>query len=90
LHITIYKVKLNSNPNSNSKPEFGGAGRDRTGDLIVANDALSQLSYSPTRGLDCRLLKYFSSDPESAPTGSAPGTGVPAHILFRETSSQIP
>jgi len=28
--------------------EFGGAGRDRTGDLIVANDALSQLSYSPT------------------------------------------
>ena len=27
---------------------FGGAGRDRTDDLIVANDALSQLSYSPT------------------------------------------
>src|SRR5260221_14352326 len=28
--------------------EFGGRDRDRTGDLIVANDALSQLSYSPT------------------------------------------
>ena len=28
--------------------EFGGASRDRTDDLIVANDALSQLSYSPT------------------------------------------
>ena len=27
--------------------EFGGASRDRTDDLIVANDALSQLSYSP-------------------------------------------
>ena len=27
----------------------GGASRPRTGDLIVANDALSQLSYSPTR-----------------------------------------
>src|SRR5271157_2156479 len=26
----------------------GGPGRDRTGDLIVANDALSQLSYRPT------------------------------------------
>ena len=26
---------------------FGGASRDRTNDLIVANDALSQLSYSP-------------------------------------------
>jgi hypothetical protein len=29
---------------------FGGASRDRTDDLIVANDALSQLSYSPTSG----------------------------------------
>src|ERR1700693_1854902 len=27
---------------------YGGASRDRTDDLIVANDALSQLSYSPT------------------------------------------
>ncbi len=32
--------------------DFGGAGRDRTDDLIVANDALSQLSYSPTRWLN--------------------------------------
>jgi hypothetical protein len=30
---------------------FGGAGRDRTGDLLVANEALSQLSYSPTISL---------------------------------------
>ena len=29
---------------------YGGASRDRTDDLIVANDALSQLSYSPTWG----------------------------------------
>ena len=28
--------------------DVGGASRDRTDDLIVANDALSQLSYSPT------------------------------------------
>jgi hypothetical protein len=27
----------------------GGASRDRTDDLIVANDALSQLSYSPVQ-----------------------------------------
>ena len=26
---------------------FGGANRDRTGDLLVANQALSQLSYGP-------------------------------------------
>ena len=32
----------------NIAPKFGGASRDRTDDLIVANDALSQLSYSPT------------------------------------------
>jgi hypothetical protein len=30
---------------------YGGASRDRTDDLIVANDALSQLSYSPTENL---------------------------------------
>jgi hypothetical protein len=29
--------------------EFGGASRARTDGLVVANDALSQLSYSPTR-----------------------------------------
>ena len=27
--------------------QAGGAGRDRTGDLLNANQALSQLSYSP-------------------------------------------
>ena len=27
---------------------FGGADRDRTGGLLVANQALSQLSYSPS------------------------------------------
>jgi hypothetical protein len=30
--------------------KIGGASRDRTDDLIVANDALSQLSYSPMSG----------------------------------------
>ena len=30
--------------------KIGGASRDRTDDLIVANDALSQLSYSPVCG----------------------------------------
>ena len=29
--------------------EFGGASRARTDGLVVANDALSQLSYSPTK-----------------------------------------
>jgi hypothetical protein len=41
---------------------FGGASRDRTDDLIVANDALSQLSYSPTCGelrRDSVILSVF-------------------------------
>ena len=29
--------------------EFGGAEGDRTPDLIIANDTLSQLSYCPIR-----------------------------------------
>jgi hypothetical protein len=29
--------------------KIGGASRDRTDGLVVANDALSQLSYSPTQ-----------------------------------------
>ena len=36
---------------------FGGRDRDRTDGLIVANDALSQLSYSPTSWVQ----DYFTS-----------------------------
>ena len=35
---------------------YGGAKRDRTADLLVANEALSQLSYSPTNGNDLLIL----------------------------------
>ena len=28
----------------------GGDGRDRTADLLIANQSLSQLSYAPTNG----------------------------------------
>jgi hypothetical protein len=35
--------------NPQSRSWIGGAKRDRTADLLVANEALSQLSYSPTR-----------------------------------------
>ena len=39
-----------SNANSQVIQNIGGRDRDRTGDLLVANEALSQLSYSPTEG----------------------------------------
>jgi hypothetical protein len=35
-------------PHALDAKRFGGADRDRTGGLLVANEALSQLSYSPT------------------------------------------
>jgi hypothetical protein len=46
--------------------EIGGASRDRTDDLIVANDALSQLSYSPT--WRWFLVDNFSSRAFISPT----------------------
>ena len=44
--------------------ESGGAGRDRTGDLLNANQALSQLSYSPR--------KSSEADWTQGPRGPAP------------------
>src|SRR5262249_8839123 len=38
---------LSYRPETRASSSFGGAGRDRTGDLLNANQALSQLSYSP-------------------------------------------
>jgi hypothetical protein len=40
-------VVVNKKPTILSWVFYGGGDRDRTGDLIVANDALSQLSYTP-------------------------------------------
>ena len=47
----------------------GGAGRDRTGGLIVANDALSQLSYSPTR-----MSRFYHQASASGVRRQASGT----------------
>ena len=56
---------------------IGGAERDRTADLLVANEALSQLSYSPTflgalRGGTaatpdnfCECIKWLESEADS-------------------------
>jgi YggT family protein len=37
----------------------GGAGRDRTADLLIANEALSQLSYGPNRGRAVELSARY-------------------------------
>ena len=46
-HVCNDRVKLAPASDRKAIGKFGGASRDRTDDLIVANDALSQLSYSP-------------------------------------------
>src|SRR5580765_3021469 len=47
--------------------KFGGASRDRTDDLIVANDALSQLSYSPVQvGIDDSVILSAFRNPHQA------------------------
>jgi GTP cyclohydrolase II len=38
---------------------FGGADRDRTGGLLVANEALSQLSYSPTSDGTLEYARFY-------------------------------
>ena len=43
----VRSSQLSYRPGGLSK--VGGAGRDRTGDLLNANQALSQLSYSPLK-----------------------------------------
>ena len=51
---------------------IGGAERDRTADLLVANEALSQLSYSPTPQIVttdpfgfCHPVSLAGHDPEN-------------------------
>ena len=57
----------------------GGASRDRTGDLLVANQTLSQLSYGPL-GLICLgdLKKAVRSNPRAA--GAARFNAVDPHV----------
>jgi hypothetical protein len=65
---------------------FGGASRDRTDDLIVANDALSQLSYSPTSGeIGNAILAAFSGKTKQSAQclseGTRPETCLPGAIF---------
>ena len=52
-------------------PVNGGAGRDRTDDLLLAKQALSQLSYGPALKFFCecilsRLKESFGRDAQTA------------------------
>jgi hypothetical protein len=53
----------NSKRRSEVTENTGGRDRDRTGDLLVANEALSQLSYSPipSRWFSVVYLNHLAS-----------------------------
>src|SRR5690606_33028288 len=59
----------------------GGAREDRTPDLVIANDALSQLSYGPTAGGD-----YTDVAPAS-PAGSSKGANAGSSWARRQPES---
>ena len=66
----------------------GGAERDRTADLVIANDALSQLSYGPVPGFPHRRLPQCAARrlakggaPEKPQSGYACGvSSAPASL----------
>lgn len=60
--------------------QHGGAGRDRTGDLLNANQALSQLSYSPR-------LAHQSHKIKSRPIGCRAVSTRPTTTLYTSMSS---
>ena len=72
---TVPIRKLNFEKHFQKRPASdwndGGADRDRTGGLLVANEALSQLSYSPTE-VGVRVGFHFSSLVRHRPSWRVP------------------
>jgi hypothetical protein len=64
---------------------IGGAKRDRTADLLVANEALSQLSYSPTRW---EQPHYFSSEQSKCGKLAARGSDA-LHAILKPSEKRI-
>ena len=59
----------------------GGAEGDRTPDLVIANDALSQLSYSPVHQM--RAFKYQQFCCQAGVTARANGFNLQEHYRIR-------
>ena len=62
--------------------DFGGASRARTDDLVVANDALSQLSYSPTTEGDTLVSLSFNLGRGSGAWWASDKSVSPCRIEF--------
>src|SRR6266403_4565990 len=59
----VFATKGLAEPKRAQPAKAGGARRDRTADLVIANDALSQLSYGPL----CGRLDVRDGGQQSAP-----------------------
>ena len=59
-------------PDPRAVSELGGADRDRTGGLLVANQALSQLSYSPLTPVASAQLSVASENHWKLAAGNWP------------------
>jgi hypothetical protein len=73
----VFEVQRSGCNRRQTIEKIGGASRDRTDGLVVANDALSQLSYSPLR-LGFRFLFY-------QPYSLSPRRGAQKGIFFQES-----
>ena len=70
-----YRPRLTAASPFTSRVHTGGAGRDRTGDLLNANQALSQLSYSPMPPiavLKCAGREINRGQLDAETTGTSP------------------
>ena len=67
--ICLLLSLANPKERRSKKERIGGADRDRTDDLLIANEALSQLSYSPTEG--ARIVAPRPVGPARAGSGIA-------------------
>ena len=72
--------------NRNRQVMLGGAGRDRTDDLLLAKQALSQLSYSPAGGC-CRRIAV--ADPRVPILVGLDGFEPSTPALSRRCSNQL-
>ena len=61
LRFPVTAPGLGSNSAWLGEPDYGGAEGTRTPYLLLAKQALSQMSYSPTRGVLSSQLSVFSS-----------------------------
>ena len=81
-YMVVYRRKVRGDSATQTVSLYGGAERDRTAGLLVANEALSQLSYSPTTFLSYQR----AANRERRPAFSS-STSFRRTVLLAETGN---